>query len=182
MLRCPAGIDSHSFYQRNPLIFDLDPGPAVPFEAVTLAAQDLQQRLKRKGLESTVKCNGGKGLHVMVRPGSKDEGPKVKSSAAAVANAMVNSVPEAYVATMSKAKRAGKIFVDYFRNDYTATALANYAVRARPGSPVALPLDWKELKTLKSASQFTRRDVLQRLERKNWPAASKENCRRIPLE
>ena len=84
------------------------------------------------------------------------------------------------VATMSKAKRAGKIFVDYFRNDYTATAIADYAVRARPGAPVALPLDWKELKTLKSASQFTMRDVLKRLGRKNPPARSKEKGQRIP--
>jgi len=81
---------------------------------------------------------------------------------------------------MSKAKRAGKIFVDYFRNDYTATAIADYAVRARPGAPVALPLDWQELKTLKSASQFTTRDVLKRLGRKNSLARSKEKGQRIP--
>jgi len=237
LLRCPAGIDSQCFYQRNPgkglgpdvhpfkfrhkgkkyeylyiknakgllevvqmgsieihpwgasidaidcpdrLIFDLDPGPDVPFEAVKLAAQDLRQRLKRKGLESTLKCSGGKGLHVTVPLASKDEWPKVKSFAAAVANEMVDSVPEAYIATMSKAKRAGKIFVDYFRNDYTATAIADYSVRARPGAPVALPLDWNELKTLKSANQFTMRDVLKRLGRKNSPARSKEKGQRIP--
>ena len=61
---------------------------------------------------------------------------------------MVAATPEAYVATMSKAKRTGRIFIDYFRNDYTATAIADYAVRARPGAPVALPIDWKELKDL----------------------------------
>jgi bifunctional non-homologous end joining protein LigD len=237
LLRCPAGIDSQCFYQRNPgkglgpdvhsfkfrhkgkkyeylyikdekgllevvqmgaieihpwgasidaidcpdrLIFDLDPGADVPFEAVKLAAQDLRQRLKRKGLESILKCTGGKGLHVTVPLASKDEWPKVKSFAAAVADEMVDSVPEAYVTTMSKAKRAGKIFVDYFRNDYTATAIAEYSVRARPGAPVALPLDWQELKTLKSASQFTMRDVLKRLERKNSRARSKEKGQRIP--
>ncbi len=67
---------------------------------------------------------------------------------------------------MSKAKRTGKIFIDYFRNDYTATAIADYAVRARPGAPVAMPLEWKELKSLKSASQFTMKDVLKRLKNK----------------
>ena len=173
-----ASIDAIDCPDR--LIFDLDPAPDVPFEAVKLAAQDLRQRLKRKGLESMLKCSGGKGLHVTVPLASKDEWPKVKSFAAAVANEMVDSVPEAYIATMSKAKRAGKIFVDYFRNDYTATAIADYAVRARPGAPVALPLDWKELKTLKSASQFTMRDVLKRLGRKNPPARSKEKGQRIP--
>ena len=55
----------------------------------------------------------------------------MKSFAASVAEEMAATTPEAYVATMSKAKRSGKIFIDYFRNDYTATAIADYAVRAR---------------------------------------------------
>jgi len=94
---------------------------------------------------------------------------------------MVDNVPAAYIATMSKTKRRGKIFVDYFRNDYAATAIADYAVRARPGAPVALPLEWKELETLKSANQFTIKDVLKRLGRKTPPRRSKENNQRIPL-
>jgi bifunctional non-homologous end joining protein LigD len=79
---------------------------------------------------------------------------------------MVAAAPEAYVATMSKAKRTGKIFVDYFRNDYTATAIADYSVRARPGAPVAVPLEWKELKGLKAADQFLMEDVLKRVKNK----------------
>jgi bifunctional non-homologous end joining protein LigD len=78
----------------------------------------------------------------------------VKSFAASVAEEMVAATPEAYIATMSKAKRTGKIFIDYFRNDYTATAIADYSVRARPGAPVAVPLEWSELEGLKSASQL----------------------------
>lgn len=238
LLRCPDGIESQCFYQRNPgkglgpdvhpfkfrhkgkkyeylyikdekgllevvqmgsieihpwgasidaidfpdrLIFDLDPAPELPFDAVKLAVQDLRQRLKRRGLESLLKCTGGKGLHVVVPLASKDQWPKVKSFAAAVATEMVDSAPDAYVATMSKSKRSGKIFVDYFRNDYTATAVGDYSVRARPGAPVALPLEWKELKTLKSANQFTITDVLKRLGRKGQRARPKENGQRIPL-
>jgi bifunctional non-homologous end joining protein LigD len=67
---------------------------------------------------------------------------------------------------MSKAKRTGKIFIDYFRNDYTATAIADYGVRARPGAPVALPIDWNELKKLQSANQFTIKDVFKRAKSK----------------
>jgi DNA primase len=73
----------------------------------------------------------------------KDKWPVVKSFAASLAEEMVEATPQAYVATISKAKRTGKIFIDYFRNDYTATAIADYAVRARPGAPVAVPLDWR---------------------------------------
>jgi bifunctional non-homologous end joining protein LigD len=71
---------------------------------------------------------------------------------------------------MTKAKRNGKIFVDFFRNDYTATAIADYAVRAKPGAPVALPISWNELDNLESGSQFTMKDVLARLKRKRAPA------------
>ena len=85
----------------------------------------------------------------------RDNGPAVKAFCAAVARQMVKDAPDAYVATMSKAKRNGKIFVDYFRNDYTATAIADFAVRARAGAPVAVPLEWNELDKLRSADQFT---------------------------
>jgi len=223
LLRCPAGIDSECFYQRNPgrglgadvkpfkfrhagktyeylyiddakglieivqmgaieihpwgasidaidypdrMIFDLDPAPDVPVEAVKLAAKDLRQRLHHKGLESMLKCTGGKGLHVTVPLAEKDTWAAVKDFASTIAHEMVEAAPSAYIATMTKAKRNGKIFVDFFRNDYTATAIADFAVRARPGAPVALPISWEELDDLESPSQFTMKDVLARLKRK----------------
>ena len=159
----PWGATVESIDYPDRMIFDLDPAPELPFEAVKLAAQDLRRRLQDKGLDSTLKCSGGKGLHVTVPLAGKDKWPAVKSFAGSLAAEMVAAAPDAYVATMSKAKRISKIFIDYLRNDYTATAIADYGVRARPGAPVALPLDWKELKTLKSASQFTMKDVLKRL-------------------
>jgi bifunctional non-homologous end joining protein LigD len=156
-----APVDAIDYPDR--MIFDLDPAPEVSFEAVKLAAEDLRQRLLKKGLESAVKCTGGKGLHVTVPLNGKDKWSEVKFFAGSLAQEMVAAAPDAYIATMSKAKRAGKIFIDYLRNDYTATAIADYGVRARPGASVALPLDWKELKTLQSGSQFTMKDVLKRV-------------------
>jgi bifunctional non-homologous end joining protein LigD len=161
----PWGASNDSIDCPDRMIFDLDPAPEVPFAALKLGAQDLRQRLRRRGLESSLKCTGGKGLHVTVPLAAKDSWSTVKGFAAAVADEMVAAAPAAYVATMSKAKRTGRIFIDYFRNDYTATAIADYAVRARPGAPIALPIDWKELKDLESASQFTMKDVLARLKR-----------------
>lgn len=76
----------------------------------------------------------------------------------------------------------GKIFIDYLRNDYTATAIADYGVRARPGAPVALPLDWKELKSLKSASQFTMKDVLERLKNRKTGAISEHEGQTLPSQ
>ena len=166
-----ASVDSIDYPDR--MIFDLDPAPDVPFEALKLAAQDLRKRLRHQGLESSLKCTGGKGLHVTVALAAKNTWPEVKAFGASLAGQMVSSAPEAYIATMSKAKRTSKIFIDYFRNDYTATAIADYGVRARPGAPVAVPLEWEELKALKSASAFTMKDVLKRLKNRKPPAEPK---------
>ena len=165
-----ASIDTIDYPDR--LIFDLDPAPDVPFEALKLAANDLRQRLQRKHLMSMLKCTGGKGLHITVPLAGKDNWASVKSFAATLAREMVDAAPSAYIATMTKAKRNGKIFIDFFRNDYTATAIADFAVRARRGAPVALPLPWQELDGLESASQFTMKDVLNRLKKTrptSWP-------------
>jgi bifunctional non-homologous end joining protein LigD len=173
-----AKVDAIDYPDR--MIFDLDPAAELPFEAVKLAAQDLRQHLRRKGLESVLKCTGGKGLHVTVPLAGKDKWQKVKAFAGSVADEMVAATPEAYIATMSKAKRTGKIFIDYFRNDYTATAIADYSVRARPGTPVALPLDWKELKTLKSGNQFTMKEVLKRIRSKGAKVPATPKAQTLP--
>jgi bifunctional non-homologous end joining protein LigD len=172
-----ASIDAIDCPDR--MIFDLDPAPGVPFEAVKLAAQGLRERLKTAGLESNVKCTGGKGLHVIAVLAAKDPWADVKAFASAIAHQMVEAAPEAYIATMTKAKRDGKIFIDFFRNDYTATAIADYAVRARPGAPAAVPLDWKELDALESGSQFSMQDVLKRISRKK-PLVNQRG-QRIPV-
>jgi bifunctional non-homologous end joining protein LigD len=159
----PWGATIDSIDRPDRMIFDLDPAPDVPLAALKLAAKDLRQRLQKKGFEPALKTTGGKGLHVTAALDGKLDWPGVKKLAASIANEMVEAAPEAYVATMSKAKRTGKIFLDYFRNDYTATAIADYSVRARPGAPVALPLEWKELARLKAPDQFTIADVLRRV-------------------
>ena len=176
----PWGAPVDAIDHPDRMIFDLDPAPELPFDAVKLAAQDLRQRLQRKGLESVLKCTGGKGMHVTVPLAGKDKWPAVKSFAGSLAEEMVAAAPEAYIATMSKAKRTSKIFIDYFRNDYTATAIADFGVRARPGAPVALPLEWKELKTLKTASQYTMKDVLKRLRNRKPEPVPKETQQVLP--
>ena len=108
----PWGASVDDIDHPDRVIFDLDPAPDVPFEAVKLAAQDLRKRLKRQGLESMLKCTGGKGLHITVPLAEKDDWESVKAFAGALAHEMVADVPSAYVATMTKAKRNGKIFVD----------------------------------------------------------------------
>ena len=176
----PWGAKVNRIDYPDRLIFDLDPDESVPFDAVKLAAKDLRRRLKTKGLESYLKCTGGKGLHVSVPLAEKNNWGDVKAFCARVAGEMVDEVPAAYVATMSKVKRRGKIFVDYFRNDYTATAIADYSVRARAGAPVAVPLAWRELEGLRAANQFTIADVLKRLKKQPPDSARYENRQKLP--
>jgi bifunctional non-homologous end joining protein LigD len=176
----PWGARTQKIDFPDRLIFDLDPDEGIPFEAVKLGATDLRQRLKRRGLESFLKCTGGKGLHVTVPLAEKNRFDEVKAFGAAIAQEMVRDAPEAYIATMSKAKRKGKIFVDFFRNDYTATAIADFGVRARHGAPVAAPLEWSELKSLKAANQFSIRDVLARIKNKTPSNARHEKRQSLP--
>ncbi|MCE7028616.1 DNA ligase D [Jiella avicenniae] len=146
------------------LVFDLDPDEGIPFEAVKLAARDLGNRLDGLGLDSFVKCTGGKGLHVVVPIARRRAFPEIKAFAEAFADKMVADAPKAYVATMSKTKRKGRIFIDYFRNDHAATSIADYSVRARPGARCAVPLAWEELDGLRSADAFTMERVIARIE------------------
>lgn len=176
----PWGARIDAIDSPDRLVFDLDPSPEVPFEAVKLAAQDLRKRLEDKGIESVLKCTGGKGLHLTAPLAGTQTWQVAKEFAASVAAEMVAAAPEAYVATMSKAKRTGKIFIDYFRNDYSATAIADYSVRARPGAPVAVPLEWTELKGLKSASAFTMKAVLKRLAKTKEDAFSRLKPQNLP--
>jgi len=148
----------------NRLIFDLDPGPGVTFKDVVEAAREVRDRLHRVKLTSFVKTTGGKGLHVVV-PIRPAPWPVAKEFANTVAVSMAKDEPKRYTANASKARRRGRIFVDYLRNSREATAVVPYSTRARPGAPVAVPLSWNELSSLKSADQYTVKNLAQRLSR-----------------
>ena len=137
------------------LVFDLDPDEKVTFETVKDAARELKERLENLGLKSFPMVTGGKGVHVVVplKPGhSWDEH---RNFAEAIARLMAEEEPERFVATMSKAKRRGRIFVDYLRNQRGATAIAPFSSRARKGAPAAWPISWAALGKLANAQPAT---------------------------
>ncbi len=141
------------------LVIDLDPDEAVSFEAVKLAAELIHERLKSRGLESFPMLSGGKGIHVIAPLVPKAEWPAVKAWCKAFAEGLEAEAPDAFVATMSKAKRKGRIFVDYLRNQRGATAVLPYSVRARAGAGVAVPVSWAELNEVTAANMFSAADV-----------------------
>jgi len=142
------------------IVFDLDPAENVPWGEVASAALATKERLEALGLHAFAKLTGGKGLHVVVPVKPGPTWPAVKKFARAFVLEMVREEPRRFVASMSKKKRVGKIFIDYLRNDAEATAIGAYSPRARPGAPIALPIEWDELAPDSStAPRFGLRDV-----------------------
>ncbi|WP_274423977.1 DNA ligase D [Chelativorans sp. YIM 93263] len=142
---------------------DLDPGPGVEWSDVIAAAEEVRDRLSEAGLPSFVKTSGGKGLHVVAPLKPRAAWGEVKGFAKQIADSMASDSPERFVATVSKAKRKGKILIDYLRNGRGATAVAPYSTRARPGAAVSMPLGWDELDPAIGSDYYTVENAITRL-------------------
>ena len=137
------------------MVFDLDPDEDLDFAAVKSAATDLRDRLSDLGLVSFAMLSGGKGVHVVVPLTPGHDWDTHKDFARRFSEALSLAEPDRFTATMSKAKRKGKIFIDWLRNQRGSTAVLPYSARARSGAPVAAPVTWNELKTIDAANIYT---------------------------
>jgi bifunctional non-homologous end joining protein LigD len=136
------------------IAFDLDPDEAIGFEPVKAAAFDLRRGLEALGLRSWPLLTGGKGVHVVVPLTPSAEWPEVRTFARNVCAAIAEADPARFTIALPKPKRKGRIFLDYLRNQRTATAIMPWSARARAGAPVAAPLAWKELEAVADARAF----------------------------
>jgi bifunctional non-homologous end joining protein LigD len=164
------------------LVFDLDPDPAITFEDVKDAAVHVRRTLEEIGLTSFPMLSGGKGVHVIAPLTPDAEWPVVKDFAQRFALSLAQAEPERFIATMSKAKRKGLIFIDWLRNQRGATAILPYAARARPGAPVAAPVSWAELKKVESPAMYGVKDGAKLLKRASSAALQGwgEAAQRLP--
>ena len=137
------------------IIFDIDPDEGLGFADVRAAATDIRDTLDALGLKSYPLVSGGKGVHVIAPLTPKAEWPEVKAFCKAVAQLLAEHQPDRFVATMSKAKRKGKLFIDYLRNERGSTAIAPWSSRSREGAPAAVPVTWEELEGVAAANQFS---------------------------
>lgn len=136
------------------IIFDLDPGPNVTWKQIIEGARLLNRTLQSLRLPTFLKTSGGKGLHITIPIEPNLDWDSAKSFSETIAKSLVQK-SDLFVANMRKDLRGGKIYVDYNRNGRSATAVAPYSTRARPGAAVSMPISWEELGKLKSADHFT---------------------------
>ncbi|MFJ8821098.1 non-homologous end-joining DNA ligase [Streptomyces sp. NPDC102467] len=150
------------------LVFDLDP-PADDFEPVRRAAHQLHELLDQLDLASGLMTTGSRGLHVVVPLNRRDDADDVLAFARAVAEVLAARYPRELTTEPRKNAREGRLYLDVARNGYAQTVVAPFAVRSRPGAPVAVPLDWSELDAAElHARRWTVTDLGDRLEKDPW--------------
>jgi bifunctional non-homologous end joining protein LigD len=170
------------------LVFDLDPS-GDSFEPVKAAAQSLKELLDQLGLPAYLKTTGARGLHVAVPLKRNERFDSVRAFARAVARVLVSQEPGQRTLEQRKNMRRGRLFLDTNRNAYAQTVAPAYAVRARRGAPVSVPLHWNELtkKGLRSDG-VTIRSVFSRLDQVGdpwmdfWKRGASLNTARQKLE
>lgn len=156
------GIRRDKLTQPDRFILDLDPDPTVQWPQVVEAAVAMRDLLSELGLVSFVKTTGGKGLHVVVPIRRSRSVEEVRAFSNALASLFENVAPKRYTTNVSKAKRTGKILIDFLRNAPGATAVEVFSARAREGAPVAMPVGWEELDAVRGDT-FTVRNAKDRL-------------------
>jgi bifunctional non-homologous end joining protein LigD len=166
---CTGGIETP-----DRIVIDLDPGEGVEFEQVQEAAMQLRRSFEAVDLEPFALLTGSKGIHVVVPIQPEATWPVVRNFAKAFCIALADADPQQFTIALQKRHRHGRIFLDYLRNQRTATAILPFSARARDGAPVAAPIAWDELEKFVSPTPFTVADaaeLLRRAKRKslaNW--------------
>ncbi len=154
------------------LVFDLDPSDG-DFEVVRDTARTVAEVLRDLGLMCYVQTTGSRGLHVVAPVRADTDFDTARQFTRDVAEVVAADDPAHRTVAARKEKRGGRVYLDIMRNGYAQTAVAPYSVRARPGAPVATPLEWEELDTPGlRADRFTVRDLPKRLAEQGDPWAT----------
>lgn len=156
------------------MVIDLDPPDtrenAEALQSTALLVRDVLQDL---GLTTYLATTGSSGYHIYVPITRESTFDDVRNFARRVVNRVAEDRPDEVTVEQRKNKRGQRIFLDTLRNSYAHTAVAPYAVRARPGAPIATPLAWDEIESGTIAPQaYTIHNLFRRLGQRTDPWAS----------
>lgn len=145
------------------MVFDLDPA-GDDFAVVRDVAFQMRALLDELGLASFLKTTGSRGLHVVLPLDRKLPFDEVREVARAIAEEMVRRDPDHVTTEFLKKDRGSRLFLDVNRNGTAQTAVPAFAIRAKDGAPVAMPITWKELEDPKvQARTWTIRNACERM-------------------
>jgi len=157
---------------QNPdrLVIDLDPGPGTGLPECVEVAHAARELLADIGLECFPVTSGSKGIHLFAHLDGTHDADYVNAFAKQVAQALEASMPELVVSDMAKAKRKGRVLVDWSQNNRNKTTISPYSLRGREEPTVAVPRDWDELD--EDLRHLTIDEVPARLAERGDPMAS----------
>jgi bifunctional non-homologous end joining protein LigD len=168
-----ASLELHTFLHRaraltrpTSVAFDLDPGPPADIIDCCRVALGLRKSLEDLGLEAWPKTSGSKGLQVYVPLNSPVSYEKTKEFARTMARYLEATDPALIVTRMEKARRRGKVFIDWSQNDPHKTTICVYSLRAKPDPTVSTPVTWEEIDSTvrrENPLSFTTEQVLKRV-------------------
>jgi bifunctional non-homologous end joining protein LigD len=150
------------------IAFDLDPGPPATIVECSEVALMLRELLGQLGLEAWPKSSGSKGMQVYAPLNTPTSYDQTKPFAHAIAQLLERREPKLIVSEMAKAKRGGRVFVDWSQNTRHKTTVNVYSLRARERPTVSTPLRWEEVEAATESRDpedlaFTFDEVLARV-------------------
>jgi bifunctional non-homologous end joining protein LigD len=137
------------------LVFDLDPGSGVAWDFVVETALMLRRSLEDEGYDSWLKLTGGKGLHLMVPIKRRITHDAARAYCKQIARRLETNAPDKYTISPEPSRRKGRIYIDYLRNGRGTTAVGAYSPRARAGTPIAVPVTWRQVERGVRPDAFT---------------------------
>jgi bifunctional non-homologous end joining protein LigD len=148
------------------MIIDIDPSDKNSFDEVIETALAVKNVLDKAGADTYCKTSGATGLHVYIPMGQKYTYDQIKDFGHIVASLVAEQLPAFTSLERSWAKRGDKIYIDYLQNRKGQTLACAYSARPKPGATVSAPVEWAEVKKGLHPSQFTIKNIHQRLEKK----------------
>ncbi len=148
------------------VVFDLDPGRPAGIAEACRVALTLRAELADRGRSAAPKTTGHKGVHVYVPSGSGETFGRTKALAREIAEVLAKRLPDLVVSVQARARREGRVLVDWAQNDPNRSTIAPYSLRGRKSLSVSAPLSWEEGEAATrdpETVRFSPRDVLDRL-------------------